>query len=78
VEVATVILTTEEPAPPGGRGMLVRLSVAVIPLDEVVSVNVIVPLKPFRLVRVITELPDDPAAIVMLDGLELIAKSGLA
>jgi len=50
VEVATVILTTEEPAPPGGRGMLVRLSVAVIPLDEVVSVNVIVPLKPFRLV----------------------------
>jgi len=58
--------------------MLVRLSVAVIPLDEVVSVNVIVPLKPFRLVRVITELPDDPAAIVMLDGLELIAKSGLA
>jgi len=78
VEVATVILTTEEPDPPGGRGMLVRLSVAVIPLDEVVSVNVIVPLKPFRLVRVITELPDDPAAIVMLDGLELIAKSGLA
>ena len=78
VEVATVILTTEEPDPPGGRGMLVRLSFAVIPLDEVVSVNVIVPLKPFRLVRVITELPDDPAAIVMLDGLELIAKSGLA
>ena len=78
MEEATAIVTTEEPDPPGGSVMLVRLSVAVIPLDEVVSVNVIVPLKPFRLVRVITELPDDPAAIVMLDGLELIAKSGLA
>jgi hypothetical protein len=72
------MVRTEDPDPPGGRGILVWLSVAEIPVEETESVNVTVPLKLFRLVRVITELPDEPAAMVMLLWLELIAKSGLA
>ena len=62
--------------PPGGRRTLDRLRVAMIIFDETISVNVTVPLKPLRLVRVIVEVEEEPWMIVRFPGTAEMEKSG--
>ncbi len=73
-DVDTVRVTDADP--PGGRRTLDRLRVAIIILDETVSVNVTVPLKPLTLVSVIVEVAEEPCVIVRFPGSAEMEKSG--
>ena len=73
-DVDTVRVTDADP--PGGSETLVRLRVGKIILDETVSVNATVPLKPFALVRVIVEAAEKPCVIVRFVGNAKKKKSG--
>ena len=73
-DVDTVRVTDADP--PGGRRTLDRLRVAMIMFDETVSVNVTVPLKLLRLVRVIVEVAEEPWVIVRFPGAAEREKSG--
>ncbi len=60
------IVNVEMPDPPGTRIMLDLLNEVVGPLGTTVVVSETVPEKPLILVRVMLEVPDDPARIVKL------------
>lgn len=57
--------------------MLVGFREAVGPVGEIVADRLIVPLKPFSLVRVMVDAPDEPWRKVREDGFEEIAKLGV-
>ncbi len=65
----------EVPDPPEDRVTLDGLIDALRPVTELAERD-IVPEKPLRLKRAIVEVPDEPACIVKLDGLEAMPKSG--
>ncbi len=64
---------TETAVAPGESVTLSGVSDTPRPEGETVAVTLTVPEKPFRLVRVIVELPEEPARISSEDGLEEMA-----
>ena len=68
-------VSVDEADPPGANVMLVVLRVAPGP-PETLVVRATVPLQPLRLVRVIVEVPDEPAGKVMELGIADTLKSG--
>ena len=73
LEVATVRVEVAEP--PAGRDTTAGFRVEVSPVGEVENREML-PVKPPVLVRVIVEVTEDPATVVMLLGLAVIVKSG--
>jgi hypothetical protein len=68
----------EVAVPPLDRLILVVLKLTVKPTGEEESVRFTVPVNPLRLVRVrVVDVPDVPAAMLRLDGLAVIVKSGV-
>ena len=71
-----LMVRVEVPEPPEVKEMLVGFSPALIPVEGVmVSLNVIVPMNPFTLVRLIVVEPEAPTGILTLAGFAAIAKS---
>jgi len=71
-----LMVRVEVPEPPEVKEMLVGFSPALIPVEGVmVSHNVIVPMNPFTLVRLIVVEPEAPTGILILAGFAAIAKS---
>lgn len=68
-------MSIDEADPEEARVRLDMLRVAPGPPD-VLGVRLTVPAKPFRLVRVIVEVPEEPAGIVIKFGLAEIPKFG--
>jgi hypothetical protein len=66
----------EVPLPPAARVMLGALSEIVGPGGDTEAARLMVPLNPFKLLRVIVEAPEEPAVMVRLLGLTVKAKSG--
>jgi hypothetical protein len=78
VEDAVDTTNVEVAVPPLDRLTLVVLKVTVKPTGEEESVRFTVPVNPLRLVRVmVADVPDVPAAMLRLDGLAVIVKSGV-
>ena len=71
-----LMVRVEVPEPPEVKEMLVGFSPAPLPVEGViVSLNVIVPMNPFTLVRLIVVEPEAPTGILTLAGFAAIAKS---
>jgi hypothetical protein len=69
-------VNADVPAPPPDRVMLGKLSDILGPEGEIEAAKLMVPLNPFRLISVIVEAPEDPAGMVRLLRLAVMAKSG--
>jgi hypothetical protein len=69
------IVSVDVPVPPEERETLEGLSERPSPLGELVADRVTGPAKPLRLVRVIVEVEDDPALILIEDGFAVMLKS---
>ena len=67
-------MRVDDPDPPDERVTLVGLSEADIPDGETEADRLTVPVKPLRLVRLITDVPEVPDWMVRLDGLLDILK----
>ena len=68
-------MRVDDPEPPEERVTLVGLSEADRPDGETEADRLTVPVKPLRLVRLITDVPEVPDWMVRLDGLLDILKS---
>ena len=68
-------MRVDDPDPPEERVTLVGLSEEDRPDGETEADRLTVPLKPLRLVRLITDVPEEPDWIVRLEGLLDILKS---
>ncbi len=67
-------MRVDDPDPPEERVTLVGLSEADSPDGETEADRLTVPVKPLRLVRLITDVPEEPDWMVRLDGLLDILK----
>ncbi len=65
----------EEAVPPGLRLTLAGLAEAVRPLGVTDVESVMVPVNPLKLLSVIDDVPEEPAGMVRLDGLDEMVKS---
>ena len=69
-------VNADVPAPPPDRVMLGKLSDILGPDGAIEAAKLMVPLNPFKLISVIVEALEEPAGIVRLLKLAVMAKSG--
>jgi hypothetical protein len=77
VDAVVDIVRVDVPVPPDARVILVELRVTTGPDGPIIACKLMVPANPFTLVKLTSEVADDPCIRLMLFGLAPITKSGV-